>query len=144
MRMNQLKTPFLTVDIIIRYQDGIVLVERKNPPYGWALPGGFVEIGESVEDGAMREAKEETSLDVKLSEQFYTYSKPDRDPRFHTVSVVFIGDGKGVLQGRDDARRAEVFTEKSLPEQIAFDHGRIISDYFAYIATGKKPAVGFS
>jgi len=135
------KTPLLTVDVIIRYQDGIILIERKNPPPGWALPGGFAEIGESLEDAAVREAKEETSLDVTLVEQFHAYSKPDRDPRFHTASVVFIGDGKGILVGRDDARKAAVFTETRLPGQIAFDHFQIISDYFAYLKTGRKPAI---
>jgi ADP-ribose pyrophosphatase YjhB (NUDIX family) len=134
-----LKTPLLTVDIIIRYKGGIVLVERKNPPSGWALPGGFVEIGESVEDAAIREAKEETSLDVTLAEQFHVYSMPGRDPRFHTVSVVFIGNGQGVLQGKDDAKNAAVFYENNLPEKIAFDHPQIILDYFTYARTNKKP-----
>jgi 8-oxo-dGTP diphosphatase len=134
-----LKTPLLTVDIIIRYEGGIVLVERKNPPSGWALPGGFVEIGESVEYAAIREAKEETSLDVTLIEQFHVYSKPGRDSRFHTVSVVFIGNGQGDLQGKDDAKVAEVFSENELPVNIAFDHPEIILDYFTYIRTNKKP-----
>lgn len=138
-QMTALKTPFVTVDIIIRYKGGIVMIERKNPPPGWAIPGGFVDIGESLEDAAAREAKEETSLDVALIEQFHAYSKPGRDPRFHTVSVVFIADGKGTLQGRDDARRAEVFTEASLPDQIAFDHAEILADYLSYLKTGKRP-----
>jgi ADP-ribose pyrophosphatase YjhB (NUDIX family) len=137
--MAALKTPFLTVDIIIRYQGGIVMIERKNPPPGWAIPGGFVDIGESLEDAAVREANEETSLDVTLIEQFHTYSKPGRDPRFHTVSVVFIADGKGTLKGRDDARRASVFMEGSLPDRIAFDHAEILADYFTYLKTGKRP-----
>lgn len=136
---RELKTPFLTIDIIIRYQGGIVMIERKNPPPGWAIPGGFVDIGESLEDAAVREAKEETSLDVTLIEQFHTYSKPDRDPRFHTVSVVFIADGQGTLAGRDDARKAEIFTEASLPDRIAFDHAKILADYFRYLRTGKRP-----
>jgi 8-oxo-dGTP diphosphatase len=138
--MNELQTPLLTVDIIIRYQGGIVLIERKNPPPGWALPGGFVDVGESLEEAAVREAKEETSLDVTLVEQFHAYSKPDRDPRFHTATMVFIADGKGNLKGRDDARNARIFTEKTLPAQIAFDHGQIIADYFEYLKTGRKPA----
>jgi 8-oxo-dGTP diphosphatase len=137
--MTIIRTPFVTVDIIIRYHGGIVMIERKNPPPGWAIPGGFVDIGESLEDAAIREAKEETSLDVTLAEQFHTYSKPGRDPRFHTVSVVFIADGKGTLTGRDDARRAEIFTEGLLPDQIAFDHRGILADYFRYIKTGKRP-----
>jgi 8-oxo-dGTP diphosphatase len=129
----------VTVDIIIRCREGIILIERKNPPPGWALPGGFVDPGESLEDAARREAEEETSLRVTLVEQFHAYSKPERDPRFHTVSVVFIGDGYGTLQGRDDARRAMVFTRDGLPKEIAFDHPTIIADYFRYVATGKRP-----
>ncbi|MDR2018466.1 MAG: NUDIX hydrolase [Syntrophobacterales bacterium] len=136
--MGEIKTPLLTVDIIIRYRDGIVLIERKHHPKGWALPGGFVEIGESVEEAASREAKEETSLNVTLTEQFHVYSKPDRDPRFHTVTVVFIGDGEGTLEGADDAKRAKVFRKESLPDPIVFDHGKILSDYFEYIKTNKK------
>jgi len=134
-----IQTPLLTVDIIIRYQDGIVLIERKNPPPGWALPGGFVDVGESLEEAAIREAKEETSLDVTLIKQFHAYSKPGRDPRFHTVTMVFIADGKGTLKGCDDARKAAVFTEETLPKQIAFDHGQIIADYFGYLKTENRP-----
>lgn len=134
-----LKTPLLTVDVIILHEGGIVLIERKNRPSGWALPGGFVDVGESVEHAAVREAKEETSLDVRLIEQFHVYSRPDRDPRFHTVSVVFVGEGTGALKGMDDARRAHVYTNDTLPGAIAFDHREIIEDYFLYAATGKKP-----
>lgn len=134
-----IETPFVTVDIIISYQGGIVLIERKNEPHGWALPGGFVDIGESIEHAAIREAKEETSLDVVLAEQFHAYSSPKRDPRFHTVSMVFIGAGAGELKGADDARRAAVFTQQSLPDTIAFDHRQIINDYFTYVATGVRP-----
>jgi 8-oxo-dGTP diphosphatase len=136
-----IKTPFVTVDIIISYQGGIVLIERKNEPHGWALPGGFVDIGESIEQAAVREAKEETSLDVLLAEQFYAYSDPKRDPRFHTVSMVFIGTGEGELKGADDARTARVFTQQNLPDTIAFDHHRIIDDYFRYTATGQRPQI---
>lgn len=134
-------TPLLTVDIIIRFQNGIVLIERKNPPPGWALPGGFVDVDESVETAAIREAKEETSLDVKLIEQFHVYSNPDRDPRFHTASVVFIAEGRGVLKGADDARKAAIFSPNEMPPVIAFDHRKILSDYFTYVETGKRPTV---
>jgi 8-oxo-dGTP diphosphatase len=141
-RIMGIKTPYVAADVIIRYQGGIVLIERKNEPPGWAIPGGFVEIGESVEEAAGREAREETSLDVVLSELFYVYSKPGRDPRFQTVSVVFIGTGAGELKGRDDARRAEVFLPENLPAQIAFDHRKILEEYFRYVATGERPGVG--
>ncbi len=103
------------------------------------MPGGFVDRGESLENAAVREAREETSLEVRLTEQFHAYSDPGRDPRFHTVTMVFIADGAGILAGRDDAKRAEVFTRSSLPPEIAFDHRDIIEDYFHYLKTGQKP-----
>ena len=134
------KTPFLTIDIIIEIADrGVVLIERKNPPHGWALPGGFVDYGESLERAAVREAKEETSLDVQLIEQFYSYSDPRRDPRHHTISTVFIGRASGDPKGADDARRARLFTETDLPSPLAFDHARILRDYFHYKKTGNRP-----
>ncbi len=139
--MPEPKTPHVAADIIIRYKGGIVLIERKNEPPGWAIPGGFVEIGESVEEAAVREAKEETSLEVVLTEQFHVYSKPGRDPRFHTASIVFIGTGTGGLKGRDDARHADVFMPDNLPAQMAFDHRKIIEDYVRYVSTGVKPTV---
>ena len=126
------RNPFVTVDIIIEINDKIVLIQRANPPYGWALPGGFVDYGESLETSAVREAKEETSLEVKLKEQFHTYSDPDRDPRHHTVTTVFIGKGAGTPKAADDAKRLDVFTENDLPESIVFDHRKIIDDYFRY------------
>ena len=131
--MNQkYNNPLVTVDIIIEISDKIVLVKRANPPYGWALPGGFVDYGESLEASAIREAKEETSLEVTLQEQFHTYSDPDRDPRHHTITTVFIGNGSGTLKPADDAKRAGVFAENDLPEPIVFDHRKIIGDYFRY------------
>lgn len=136
-----IRTPYLAVDVIIRLSGGIVLIERKNPPKGWALPGGFVEIGETLEQAAIREAKEETSLDVHLVEQFHAYSDPGRDPRFHVVSVVFIADGYGDLRASDDAKKAMVFSLDSLPENIAFDHGKIIGDYIRYQKTGLRPSL---
>ncbi len=124
------RNPVPTVDIIIAYGGGIVLIERRNPPYGWALPGGFVDYGESLEAAAVREAREETGLEVRLDGQFHTYSSPDRDPRQHTISTVFTGTGRGRLVAGDDAGRAAVFTAASLPAEIAFDHRQILADYF--------------
>jgi 8-oxo-dGTP diphosphatase len=134
------RNPLPTVDIIIELAGGgVVLIERKNIPYGWALPGGFVDYGESLEAAAVREAKEETSLEVQLIEQFYTYSDPSRDPRKHTISTVYIARAQGIPQGADDARRAKIFTKGQLPNPIVFDHPRILSDYFVYKATGRRP-----
>ncbi|MGB7295038.1 MAG: NUDIX hydrolase [Candidatus Aminicenantales bacterium] len=132
--MTEHRNPFPTVDIIIEIKredgrTGVVLVERKNPPYGWALPGGFVEYGESLEGAAVREAKEETSLDVRLIEQFHTYSEPGRDPRFHTITTVYIATAQGRPRAQDDARNVGIFTEKDRPRPLAFDHERILADY---------------
>lgn len=136
------RNPYPTVDIIIERDGGVVLIRRRKPPPGWAIPGGFIEYGESAENAAIREAKEETGLDVKLKEQFYTYSAPDRDPRFHTISIVFIAEGVGELRAGDDAGDAAVFYEDNLPEDIAFDHRKILSHYFRYKRTGKRPEIG--
>jgi len=123
------RNPYLTVDALIETHGGIVLIRRKNPPYGWALPGGFVDYGESVEHAARREALEETGLDVTLVCQFHTYSDPTRDPRHHTVSVVFLATASSTPVGGDDAAEARVFAIDNLPEPIVFDHGRILADY---------------
>jgi 8-oxo-dGTP diphosphatase len=120
-----------TVDIIIRYKGGIVLVKRKFPPIGWALPGGFVEIDETLEDAAVREAKEETGLDVRLLRQLHTYSDPARDLRSHTITTVFIADvepGSGPLTAGDDAAEAQVFPLEKVPK-LEFDHNKILIDY---------------
>src|ERR671925_428306 len=122
MIVEKFRNPLLTVDIIIELVGGIVLIERKNPPHGWALPGGFVDYGESIETAAVREAKEETSLNVRLVEQFYTYSDPGRGPRHHTVSTVFIAAADGVPRGADDAKAAGIFGENQLPSPLVFDH----------------------
>ena len=125
------RNPIPTVDIIIEIESkGIVLIKRKNPPFGWALPGGFVDYGESLEEGAVREAKEETDLDVTLIEQFHTYSNPIRDPRHHSISTVYIAKAKGAPQAKDDAIEIGVFNESNLPAEIAFDHRSILNDYF--------------
>jgi ADP-ribose pyrophosphatase YjhB (NUDIX family) len=123
--------PIPTVDIIIEIESkGIVLIKRKNPPYGWAIPGGFVDYGESLEEAAVREAKEETNLNVKLIKQFHTYSDPKRDPRHHSISTVYIAKGKGIPKPKDDALEIGIFDESDLPTEIAFDHRSILNDYF--------------
>ncbi len=123
------RNPFPTVDTIICVDDRIVLIERKNPPAGWALPGGFVDYGESLENAAVREAKEETGLDLENLRQFRAYSDPNRDPRQHNISFVFIADGKGEIKGGDDAAQAELFPLDALPAPLCFDHGKIIADF---------------
>lgn len=130
--------PFVTVDGIVEYRQGIVMIERSNPPFGWALPGGFLDYGESLESAVAREIKEETGLEFVDFKQFKTYSEPDRDPRFHTVSVVFTGCGQGELVAASDAKSAKVFELNSLPQNLAFDHGEIIRDYMRCRALSKK------
>jgi len=124
------RNPYLTVDVIIEIDGGIVLIKRKNPPPGWAIPGGFVDYGESLEEAAVREAKEETGLDIELIRQFHTYSDPKRDPRHHTVSTIFIARASGTPRAADDAKEVGIFTRDNLPEDIAFDHRQILEDYF--------------
>lgn len=124
------RNPAPTVDIIILYGDGVVLIKRKNPPEGWALPGGFVDYGETLEDAAVREAREETGLDVKLVRQFHAYSDPRRDPRQHTITTVFIAEASGKAEAGDDAAELGVFRADNLPGSIAFDHREILNDYF--------------
>ena len=129
------KTPYLTTDGIIEiYEDedfkGIVLIERKNEPRGLALPGGFVDVGEKVEDALMREMKEETNLDVSISRVLGIYSDPKRDPRFHTASVVYVAKAKGEPQGGDDAKEAKLYSLDAIPmEKLVFDHTKIVQDY---------------
>jgi len=122
--------PIPTVDIIIDNGEGIVLIERRNPPFGWALPGGFCELGESVETGAFREAEEETGLKVENLKQFHVYSAPKRDPRFQTISVVFTATTDKEPKADSDAKDAKFFLKDNLPKEIAFDHKQIIEDYF--------------
>ena len=137
--MPEYKNPIPTADAIIDDGDGrIVLVLRKNIPYGWAIPGGFVDYGEEVGHACAREAKEETGLDVDLVEQLFTYSDPKRDPRKHTISTVFIGWAEGTPRGGDDAAEAKAFALDELPRELAFDHGMIVDDYVNYKRTGKR------
>jgi len=128
------QNPIPTVDIIIEIEfKGIILIKRKNLPYGWAIPGGFVDYGEPLEEAAVREAKEETNLDVKLMRQFHTYSDPKRDPRHHSISTVYIARGEGKPTAKDDAIEIGVFNESNLPDEIVFDHRKILMDYFRSI-----------
>lgn len=134
------RNPVPTVDVIIEVGGGIVLINRRNPPHGWALPGGFVDYGETLEHAAVREAREETGLDVTLLRQLHTYSDPARDPRQHTISTVFVATAQGEPQGGDDAREARVFPLDGLPAQLCFDHRAIIEDYRnAVKKQGKEP-----
>ena len=131
MLMN-FKIPKLTVDGLIIKDKKILLIKRKNQPFQgkWALPGGFVDYGESLEESAVREAKEETSLDVDLKTQFHTYSAPDRDPRQHTISTVYIAEASGQPKAQDDAKDVRIFKNK-LPK-LVFDHKKILNDYFKH------------
>jgi len=130
------RNPVPTVDIIILIAGGIVLVKRRFPPLGWALPGGFVDYGESLEQAAIREAKEETGLDVCLQRQFHTYSDPSRDLRRHTISTVFIATASGQPQGGDDAAEARIFLRDGLPP-LVFDHAQILADFFSSSPPGR-------
>lgn len=142
--MSRPITPSLTVDIIIELHDQpnkpIVLIERKYPPYGWALPGGFVDVGETVETAAVREAKEETSLDVELTCLLGCYSDPARDPRGHTASLVYIARARGTPRAEDDAKNVGIWTLDTLKIPLAFDHAAILDDYWRFRATNRCPA----
>ncbi len=133
------RNPLPTADVVIEVGDRVVLVRRKYPPPGWAIPGGFVEIGETVETAAVREALEETGLRVTLTALLGVYSDPARDPRHHTISTVYVGRAEGAPTGGDDAAEARLFGEDDLPSPLAFDHAKILSDYFRFKKTGKKP-----
>jgi 8-oxo-dGTP diphosphatase len=127
--MPRPETPALTVDVVIELAGGgIVLIERRHPPPGWALPGGFVDVGETVEAAAVREAREETGLEVELVELLGVYSDPARDPRGHTVGIVYVGRASGTPHAADDARNVGVFDPARVPP-LAFDHDRILADY---------------
>ena len=139
------RNPAPTVDILIELVDRphrpIVLIERRYPPHGWAIPGGFVDYGESVEAAARREAREETSLDVELVEQFGVYSDPRRDARKHTISIVFIATACGTPVAADDAKALDIFLPDVLPVSLCFDHNRILADYCRYRHGGLRPCL---
>jgi len=138
------KTPALTTDIIIELKDRpdvpIVLIRRKNPPHGWALPGGFVDVGESLEHAAVREAEEETALRVTLKILLGCYSDPTRDPRGHTASAVYVAEAVGEPRAQDDAAGVAIFSPEGLPSPLAFDHARILRDYLIWRLQGKLPS----
>jgi 8-oxo-dGTP diphosphatase len=140
------QNPAPTVDLIIellhRPQRPIVLVERHNPPHGWALPGGFVDYGEPVETAAQREAKEETNLTVTLIEQFAVYSDPNRDPRKHTISITFLATASDEPTAGSDAKAISVFAPWEIPTNLCFDHDRILRDYLHYRYYGQRPRFG--
>ena len=128
-KVRSYSNPFPTVDIIIEINGGIVLIERKNEPLGWALPGGFVDYGESLEQAAVREAGEETSLEVSNLRLLGCYSDPARDPRLHAISTVFVATGEGTPRAADDAANLAIFPLNAIPAQLCFDHGKILADY---------------
>ncbi|MEM7554289.1 MAG: NUDIX hydrolase [Cyanobacteria bacterium P01_A01_bin.84] len=140
------RNPAPTVDIIIelinRPHRPIVLIERDNPPFGWAIPGGFVDYGETVEASAKREAKEETSLEIELVEQFLVYSDPKRDPRKHTISIVFLATATGEPVAADDAKNLQIFEPWQIPTNLCFDHDKILQDYLRYRNYGIRPMLG--
>lgn len=137
--MTAHRNPLPTVDVVVECAGGVVLVRRGRAPLGWALPGGFVEEGESLEVAAVREAAEETGLAVRLTEQFFTYGEPTRDPRHHTVTTVYLAEAEGEPQGGDDAAEARVWPWGGLPAPLCFDHSRILGDVARYRATGRRP-----
>ena len=134
------RNPYPTVDVILEVTGGIVLIERKNEPHGWALPGGFVDYGESTEHAARREVMEETQLTAKLTHLLGVYSHPDRDPRQHNLSVVYVGSAEGLPVAGDDASAVRVFGLESLPTPLCFDHATILEDYKQFLDTGKTPS----
>ena len=134
-------TPLVAVDIIIEMSDHpgrpILLIERRNPPHGWALPGGFVDVGERLEQAARREAREEISLEVRLKVLLGCYSDPARDPRGHTISPVYVAEASGEPRAADDAANVQAFLQDQLPAELAFDHALILTDYRRYRETGQ-------
>jgi 8-oxo-dGTP diphosphatase len=141
--LQDFRNPVPTVDVIIETGNGIVLIRRRNPPPGWALPGGFVDYGETLEEAARREAFEETGLRVNLLRQLHSYSQPDRDPRLHTISTVFLATAEGLPTAGDDAAEAQIFNKENLPP-LAFDHREIINDYYRAKKTGCQGPDPFS
>ena len=137
--MPRPECPPIAADIITEIGDRIVLIERKNFPEGWAIPGGFVDIGETVEHAAVREAREEISLDVEIRAILGIYSRPDRDPRGQTITAVYVARANGNPVGADDAKSASLFDPRDLPSPLCFDHAEILGDYLRFRDTGELP-----
>jgi 8-oxo-dGTP diphosphatase len=137
-KVKAYRNPVPTVDIIIEINGRIVLVDRKNEPLGWALPGGFVDYGETLENAAIREAKEETSLDIRNLKLLGCYSDPSRDTRHHTITTVYVAEGEGTPQAADDASGLSLFEIDKLPEILCFDHAKILADYLRFKAVGSN------
>jgi len=131
--------PPIAADVIVEVGAQIVLIERKHFPLGWAIPGGFVEFGETVEETAVREIREETSLEVKLRALLGVYSRPDRDPRGQTITAVYVGRALGIPRAADDAQNVGLFDLAGLPSSLAFDHSEILADYRHFLLTGEFP-----
>ncbi len=140
MAMPRPVCPPIAADVIAEIGDKIVLIERKNFPFGWALPGGFVDFGETVEQAAIREAREEISLDVELRALLGIYSRPDRDPRGQTITVVYVARADGAPRAADDAKNAALFDPRNPPAPLAFDHAEVLADYVRFLETGAFPA----
>lgn len=140
-------TPLLAADALIELTDRpgrpFVLIERAHPPFGWAIPGGFVDVGETTEHAAIREAREETGLDVSLTALLGIYSAPKRDPRNHTVTAVYLAEAAGIPSADDDAKALGIFTFDTLPTRLAFDHDQVLADYKNYLETGKPAPLRF-
>jgi 8-oxo-dGTP diphosphatase len=137
--MPRPECPPIAADVIAEIGDRIVLIERKNFPYGWAIPGGFVDIGETVEAAAIREAREEISLEVELRALLGIYSRPDRDPRGQTITVVYVARATGAPVAADDARSVALYDPRKPPAPLAFDHTEILADYVRFLDTGQFP-----
>jgi len=128
-KVKEYRNPLPTVDVIIELAEGIVLIKRRNEPFGWAIPGGFVDYGESLESAALRESLEETALAVSDLRLLGCYSDPARDTRSHNISTVYVARGTGTPQAGDDAAGLAVFPINELPQPLCFDHAKILSDY---------------
>ena len=138
--MPRPQCPPIAADVITEIGDKIVLIERRNFPLGWAIPGGFVDFGETVEQAAVREAREEISLDVEIRALLGVYSRPERDPRGQTITVVYVARANGTPRGDDDAKNATLFDPRNPPTPLAFDHVEILADYVRFLERGEYPA----